>query len=111
MSHGDDGATDREEKERKGLYGSGGGWITSRKTCRKEDCNGTTHRTRLNGGVSYEPSTTHKSGKGCQRRMQRQCMRTYGESCGESSCIIACRVSREFYDQFPSCCFGVRGFG
>ena len=29
-----------------------GGWITSRTTCQRENCQGRTHKTELNGGVS-----------------------------------------------------------
>ncbi len=31
---------------------SGGGWITSRTTCWRENCQGRTRKTGLNGGVS-----------------------------------------------------------
>ena len=47
---------------------SGGGWIASGTTCRRENCQGRTHKTGLNGGVSQDASIPHKSGKGCGRR-------------------------------------------
>ena len=31
---------------------SGGGWITSKTTCRRENCQGRMRKTGLNGGVS-----------------------------------------------------------
>ena len=42
---------------------SGGGWIASGTTCRRENCPGRTRKTGLNGGVSYDTSTPHKSVK------------------------------------------------
>ena len=42
---------------------SGGGWIASGTTCRKENCQGRTRKTGLDGGVSQDTSTPHKSGK------------------------------------------------
>ena len=42
---------------------SGGGWIALGTTCRRENCQGRTRKTGLDGGVSQDTSTPHKSGK------------------------------------------------
>ena len=44
----DGGAEKKKESEDR----SGGGWITSRTTCRRENCQGRKHKTEFNGGVS-----------------------------------------------------------
>ena len=43
---GDTGGKEGEEDH------SGGGWITSRTTCRRENCQGRRLKTEVNGGVS-----------------------------------------------------------
>ena len=42
-----DGGAGEKKEDR-----SGGGWITSRTTCQRENCQGRTHKTVLNGGIS-----------------------------------------------------------
>ena len=42
---------------------SGGGWIAPGTTCQRGDCQRRTRKTGLDGGVSQDTSTPHKSGK------------------------------------------------
>ena len=42
---------------------SGGGWIASGTTCRRENWQGRTCKTGIDGGISQDTSTPHKSGK------------------------------------------------
>ena len=76
-SDGDGGAGEKGEDDQ-----SGGGWITSRKTCRRENCQRRKCNTEFNGGVSQESSTPHKSGK---RRGRRRRSRI-------GSTVIAARI-------------------
>ena len=50
---------------------SGGGWIASGTTCRIGSCQGRTGKTGLDGGVSQDISTPHKSGKRRRRYHHR----------------------------------------
>ena len=50
-------------KRRRGRPKSGGGWIQSGTTCRRKTYQGRTRKTVLNGAVSQDTSTPHKSGK------------------------------------------------
>ena len=47
---------------------SGSDLIASGTTCGRENCQGRTHKTGLDVGVSQDTSTPHKSGKRCRRR-------------------------------------------
>ena len=58
-----------EKKERKNKAEIG--WITSGTTCRRVNCQESTRKTGLYGGVSQDTSTPHKSGKRCRRRRRR----------------------------------------
>ena len=50
---------------------SGGGWIASGTSCRRNNYQGRTHKTGLDGGVSQDTSTPHESGKRWRRRRQQ----------------------------------------
>ena len=63
-SDGDRGKEGEEDQ-------SGSGWIASGTTCRIDNCQGRTCKTGLDGGVSQDTSTPHRSGKTCRRRSQK----------------------------------------